>query len=327
MQLNKNVLDSFAVQFAGRLPTITALVVGSPPHGKSLRPVHPATFASLSSFQSLTTLELRACRFRSFAQLQRLICAFPNLSTLRVLDRCSFDHLPASIPPLQIDTQINRPRLTSLDVDVHNPDLSAALVSWLSQRPSTTEIICSISLPPPDEREECLSNFLGRLGSCLTELRFGGTATRLHLGMFFNIDILTHHSLDQLLVSLGRRQLKLVLLAQTRTLSNFQLSTRLRSLSLVVGATAVSSRPFKPLTDKRLGDASDWQPLDELLAEKASLEEIQFTVLLFDQRRSFDQNAIHRAACVAEVERLLPKLHRRQILKVDVQWGVSNYQS
>lgn len=182
--MHPKVLNTFAVQFARRLPNISALVIfgdrGSDHHTN----IHPLTFAALSSFRSITTLWLWECKFRTFSDFQMLIHAFPKLSTL-IRGICSWLHTPQST----VNTHPTRPRLASLVVyNLHTRERSKTY-SWLSCTPSTTDTVRNMFLPFPRTGEDhpSVDSLIEAVGPSLTELRFPmyGTSLWCKRGQYF----------------------------------------------------------------------------------------------------------------------------------------------
>ena len=168
---SSDLLNTFAAQFARRLPNISDLDIHDAKDSGNHTNIHPSTFAMLSSFRSVAHLSLRDCKLRTFSDFQTLICTFPKLSTL-LWDECSCKHTPRHEP--LVNTHPERPRLASLVVyDPHTPE-RPKLYSWLSRTPSTTNTIRSISLPFPetDEEHSSVGSLVRAVGSLLTELRF-----------------------------------------------------------------------------------------------------------------------------------------------------------
>lgn len=179
--VHTDVLNSVAVQFARRLPNVDTIAIYGSRGSDRHRTIHPSTFASLSSFHSLTTLWLDNCNFRSFSDLQYIIRAMPKNSRL-IWGQCSCSSIPKLMSP--VDTmQIQRPYLTSIVVFNRCTPATIRLCLWLSGSTSTTSIIRSIHLPFPNNDEESwsgLESLVGAVGPSLTELRFAHYGASLH---------------------------------------------------------------------------------------------------------------------------------------------------
>lgn len=96
---------SFASMLAKKLPAVTSLWLF---HSKWMpNTAQNNTFIHLSNFSSLSALSLRGVTFASPLILARLICSFPNLSSLQLVEisisNRAFDslQLPSVLPPVK----------------------------------------------------------------------------------------------------------------------------------------------------------------------------------------------------------------------------------
>lgn len=128
----------FPLTFINIFPQLTSLTY----HDAQWSHLHPdpTILDSLSTFSSVTTLELRACQFSKFRDFVRVICALRSLCDLTVvrtnLGKPSRNTIEPTIASLGQALRLRHLRVQNLEQDETSLE---GLLDWLSMTPSAGE--------------------------------------------------------------------------------------------------------------------------------------------------------------------------------------------
>ncbi|RPD52591.1 hypothetical protein L227DRAFT_617703 [Lentinus tigrinus ALCF2SS1-6] len=298
----------FFVEFAGKLPGLRTLFVD----GMDFTHQRPSVKwpLLLSQFRTITTLTFLNCEFASFHDVRRLLTALPLLSTLDIQQLT----WPMVSHELHLQTMaMARPRtywpeLRELRIRYLPPQCAAVFLRWITAalHGSPVRVLdCRFSdLPSAGSLRESVDAFMGRVGPSITDL---------HVNMTDNLPLSGFIALKCLSCNLGYYKGNWEDLA---SVLQGVLPNMIQSITFNdVYTDRLQSRGHNDAAFLRF-DHDTLEEIDRILSCErfGDLREVVLRVWPDDEE--------NKELLCAHARRCLPKLHKRKILLLYINWGL-----